>query len=88
MKYVNAAILPDELLKEVQKYIHGTMVYIPNPGGVREGWGMKTGSRASIKQRNAEIRQCFSQGTTVDQLSEQFFLSCESIKKIVYARVK
>ncbi|REE69542.1 hypothetical protein A8990_1337 [Paenibacillus taihuensis] len=88
MKYVNAAILPDELLKEVQKYIHGAMVYIPKPEGEREGWGVNSGSRAYIQQRNIEIRQCFAGGAAVDQLAEQFFLSCESIRKIVYGKMK
>jgi Mor family transcriptional regulator len=88
MKYVNADILPEELLKEVQKYIHGGMVYIPKPEGVRKGWGVNSGSRNYINQRNDEVRQRFSQGATVDQLSEQFFLSCDSIKKIVYSKVK
>lgn len=88
MKYVNADILPEELLKEVQKYINGGMVYIPKPEGVRKGWGVNSGSRKYINQRNDEVRQRFSQGATVDQLSEQFFLSCDSIKKIVYSKVK
>lgn len=88
MKYVNADILPEELLKEVQKYINGVMVYVPKPEGVRKGWGVNSGSRTYIKQRNDEIRQRFSQGATVDQLSEHFFLSCDSIKKIVYLKIK
>jgi Mor family transcriptional regulator len=88
MKYVNADILPEELLKEVQKYINGGMVYIPKPEGVRKGWGVNSGSRKYINQRNDEVRLRFSQGTSVDQLSEQFFLSCDSIKKIVYSKVK
>jgi Mor family transcriptional regulator len=88
MKYVKADILPEELLKEVQKYINGVMVYVPKPQGVREGWGVNSGSRKYINQRNHEIRQRFSQGTSIDELSEQFFLSLDSIKKIVYSRFK
>jgi Mor family transcriptional regulator len=88
MKYVKADILPEELLKEVQKYINGVMVYVPKPEGVREGWGVNSGGRKYINQRNHEIRQRFSQGTSIDELSEQFFLSLDSIKKIVYSRFK
>jgi Mor family transcriptional regulator len=88
MKYVNAdIILPEELLKEVQKYINGVMVYVPKPEGVRKGWGVNSGSRKYINQRNHEIRQKFSQGSTIDLISEQFFLSCDSIKKIVYSKL-
>jgi hypothetical protein len=40
-KYINAdVILPEKLLKEVQKYINSGMVYVPKPEGVREGWGV------------------------------------------------
>ncbi|AIQ12962.1 CD3324 family protein [Paenibacillus durus] len=88
MKYVNADILPEELLKEVQKYVNGAMIYVPKPEGVREGWGVKSGSRKYIKERNLEIRQRFSDGVTMDQLSEQYFLSLDSIKKIVYSKLK
>jgi len=62
MKYVNADILPEELLKEVQKYINGSMIYIPKPEGERKEWGVKSGSRKYINHRNNEIRQKFSQG--------------------------
>lgn len=88
MKYVNADVLPEGLLKEVQKYINGVMIYVPKPEGVRKGWGVNSGSRKYINQRNNEIRQKFYQGATVDQLSDEFFLSCDSIKKIVYSKVK
>ncbi|CAG7614231.1 CD3324 family protein [Paenibacillus allorhizosphaerae] len=89
MKYVSADILPEELLKEVQKYIHGAMIYVPKPEGVRrKGWGEKSGSRKYMIQRNNDIRLQFSKGATIEQLSEQFFLSCDSIKKIVYSKIK
>jgi len=88
MKYVNAdVILPEELLKEIQKYIHGVMVYIPKPEGKRKGWGVNSGARMYINQRNDAIREQFSQGATIHQLSEQFFLSCDSVKKIVYKKI-
>ncbi|MCM3634847.1 CD3324 family protein [Paenibacillus camelliae] len=87
MKYINAdTILPSDLLKEVQKYIQGGMVYIPTPESSRKGWGENSGGRTYLNLRNDEIRRKFSEGLTIDQLSEQFFLSCESIKKIVYSR--
>lgn len=89
MKYINAdIILPEELLKEVQKYVQGGMVYIPKPEGLRKRWGENSGSRLYLKNRNQEIRRLFGTGATIDQLSAQFCLSCDSIKKIVYSKDK
>ncbi|KOR88828.1 CD3324 family protein [Paenibacillus solani] len=89
MKYINAdIILPEELLKEVQKYVQGGMVYIPKPEGLRKRWGENSGSRLYLKNRNQEIRRLFGNGTTIDELSAQFCLSCDSIKKIVYSKDK
>jgi hypothetical protein len=85
MKYKKAdKIFPEELLKEIQKYVHGEMVYIPNPGGTRKKWGENSGSRAYLIHRNHEIRSRFCEGLSVDQLSSIFCLSYDSIKKIVY----
>jgi Mor family transcriptional regulator len=87
MKYVNAdLIFPEALLKEVQKYVHGGMVYIPKPDGVRKKWGEKSGGRQFLDRRNEAIRQEFSTGMKLDQLAEQFCLSRDSIKKIVYTK--
>lgn len=89
MKYVKAdMILPEALLKEVQQYMNGVMMYIPKPEGDRQVWGSKSGGRQKLAQRNGEIRELFSQGVTIDQLTERFYLSCDTIKKIVYARAK
>ncbi|CAG7600630.1 hypothetical protein PAESOLCIP111_00414 [Paenibacillus solanacearum] len=89
MKYVSADILPEALLKEVQQYIHGAMMYVPKPEGTRrKGWGEASGSRAHIAQRNNDIRAGFSQGVSIAALSERYYLSSDSIKKIVYSKRK
>ncbi|KKO55164.1 CD3324 family protein [Paenibacillus sp. DMB20] len=87
MKYINAEnIFPPELLKEIQEYIRGGIVYVPKPEGSFKKWGENSGSRMVLKRRNEEIRQRFSDGVTMEQLSDQFFLSFDSIKKIVYSK--
>ncbi|WP_433620617.1 CD3324 family protein [Paenibacillus cellulositrophicus] len=87
MKYTSAdAILPKDLLKEIQKYVEGRMIYIPNAEGSRKKWGEKSGNRSYLNIRNDEIRQRFHDGSTIDQLSELFSLSHDSIKKIVYSK--
>lgn len=86
MKYVKAdEIFPEALLKEIQKYIHGELVYIPKPEGSRKGWGECSGSRTHLTQRNNDIREKFRKGYTIDQLSDKFCLSFDSVKKIVYS---
>ncbi|GLX67917.1 CD3324 family protein [Paenibacillus glycanilyticus] len=88
MKYVNADnVLPEELLKEIQKYIQGTMVYVPAPEGQRKKWGENSGSRNSLSTRNEVIRQQYTDGAKIDELSKQFCLSYESIKKIIYSKI-
>ncbi|MBK3494095.1 hypothetical protein JFL43_04330 [Viridibacillus sp. YIM B01967] len=87
MKYVNAeSIFPVELLNEIQKYVNGEMVYVPISKGSRKKWGENSGSKTYLNDRNHEIRQKFSAGIKVDQLSDRFFLSRDSIKKIVYSK--
>jgi len=40
MKYVNAdQIFPQALLMEIQKYVHGELVYIPKPKRLHKKWG-------------------------------------------------
>jgi hypothetical protein len=87
MKYKKAEeVFPEKLLMEVQKYARGEMVYIPNPEGVRKGWGENSGSKAYLQSRNSEIRSLFRGGLSIDQLTGVFCLSYDSIKKIVYSK--
>lgn len=51
-----------------------------------EGWGEKSGTREYLRKRNMEIRARFRAGSPIDQLTEVFCLSYDSIKKIVYSR--
>ena len=84
MKYRNASdILPDELLKEVQKYTSGETLYIPS-SIERKKWGHGSGARIFYKQRNEEIRNKYFHKTSIDTLAEEYCLSAETIRKIVY----
>ena len=85
MKYINAcSVLPDSLIREIQRYVKGEAVYIPNPEGVRRKWGEKSGNRAYLAERNRDIRIRFQEGDSIDRLADLFCLSVDSIKKIVY----
>lgn len=87
MNYKNAnEVIPQHLLTEIQKYVQGETIYIPKHPITRKKWGSKSGSRAAIDERNLQIRQAFSNGENVEQLAITYFLSIETIKKIVYAK--
>lgn len=89
MRYVKAeTLLPEDLLKEIQKYIQGEYIYIPSEESARKKWGEKTGNRDYIQNRNSNIREKYESGCSVSALAEEFYLSIESIKKIVYTRCK
>jgi Mor family transcriptional regulator len=84
MKYRNASeILPDELLREIQKYASGETLYIPS-SVERKEWGQGSGAKIFYKQRNEEIRNKYFHKTTIDELAEEYSLSSETIRKIVY----
>lgn len=52
MKYKNAQdIFPDELLKEIQKYVEGETIYIHGVQAKKQ-WGEESGARSYYKQRN------------------------------------
>lgn len=83
MQYINGAeVLPEELLKQIQKYIEGELIYIPKIKE-RTSWGCKSGTRDFIDNRNKEIFLLYNQGNNIKVLAERFFLSEYSIKKIV-----
>lgn len=86
MKYRNASeILPDKLLKEIQKYTSGEAIYIPSDKNLkRKKWGEKSGSKVFFEERNNEIRFKYSHGATIDQLADEYYLSIDTIKRILY----
>jgi Mor family transcriptional regulator len=84
MKYKNAQdILPDQLLRELQKYVSGETIYVPNQQG-KKPWGETSGARSYYKQRNGQIREKHRSGSTIEQLAEEYNLSVDSIRKILY----
>ena len=86
MKYENAKeLLPEELLKEVQKYAGGKLLYIP-VGNESKSWGESSGYRQRLLKRNVMITNRYKTGVTIAELAEEYFLSYDSIKKIVYGK--
>lgn len=86
MKYDNAEdILPDELLKEIQKYAAGKLLYIPS-GDQKRAWGETSGYRNQLQKRNQMIRNKYAHGLTLSELADEYYLSLDSIKKILYSK--
>lgn len=87
MNYINATdVLPKNLLNEIQKYIAGEILYIPQPEGLKSSWGSKTGAKQEIINRNRQIRFEKENGSTIDELILKYNLSYDTIKKIVYIK--
>lgn len=63
-------------------------IYIPSELEKRKKWRENSGSRLYIKNRNEEIRNKYLSGHSIINLAEQFFLSVDSIKKIIYTENK
>lgn len=86
MKYENAKdVLPPELLAEVQKVAGGKLLYVPIAEEAK-GWGTESGYRRKLLKRNQTIYNEYIAGKTVLELADEFFLSTDSIKKIVYGK--
>ena len=87
MQYENGKdIFPERLLKQIQKYVSGKLVYIPSPEEKKKDWGEKSGYRQYLQKRNQDIQMKFRNGVTIGQLADEYCLSHETIKKIAYSK--
>lgn len=85
MSYKNGKeVLPPHLLKELQKYIQGELIYIPKQTSQRAGWGEANGSRIALAKRNEEIYRLYREGRSFEELEQTYNLSMDSIRKIIY----
>ena len=86
MRYKNAAeILPPELLRELQGYIEGELLYIPR-NDTKQKWGAVSGSKRFYYDRNNQIRELFYGGMDYEELAAKYSLSGSTIKKIIYQK--
>ena len=84
MSYIKAEeILPEELIRQIQKYVDGVYIYIPRKPGSRHAWGQKTDYKAELKIRNDRIRNDYAAGASVQALSREYHLSEKSIRRIL-----
>ena len=84
MKYVKALdVLPEEIIKIIQEYVDGEYLYVPRKNENHKAWGEKSGIRKSLKVRNNEIYKKYLDGVTIDQLTQEYYLTEKSIRRII-----
>ena len=85
MKYQNAKdYLTRELYEQLQKQAGGRLLYVPT-AGEKKSWGEVSGERVKLRKRNAMICREYAEGMSVAQLSNEWYLSIASIRKILSA---
>ncbi len=85
MKYINAAdVLPEKLLKELQAYVKGDLLYVPNDLAQKK-WGEKSGSRTYYLMRNNEIKKKYQDGKSISHICDSYGLAFDTVKKIIYS---
>ena len=84
MKYKKAQeILPDNIIKIIQEYVDGEYLYIPRIKEKKKSWGENTGCLKELDIRNKDIFNKYKEGLSVRDLSELYYLSEASIRRII-----
>lgn len=84
MRYVKAQdVLPEEFVKIIQEYVDGEYLYVPRKNENHKAWGEKSGIKSSLKVRNSQIYKKYLNGTTINALTEEYYLSEKSIRRII-----
>ena len=87
MKYINAnSLLPDKLVKELQRYIQGGYIYVPVDEKQHRYWGELSGYKEELRKRNSEIIIEYNNGFSIKLLAEKYNLSVYAIRKIIYQK--
>ena len=64
-------ILPDVLVKELQKYVQAGYIYIPAKSEQHRSWGELSGYRRELERRNKAILAEYHRGVTVGELADR-----------------
>ncbi len=84
MKYFKTQnVLPEEIIKIIQGYIDGGYIYIPKKNANHKSWGEGNGAKNRFIKRDSEIFNKYIEGITILQLAEQYYLSEQSIRRII-----
>lgn len=84
MKYAKAQdVLPEAIIKIIQEYIDGRYLYVPRKDENLKAWGEKSGIKNQLKVRNKEIYKKYIDGATINVLTQEYYLSEKSIRRII-----
>lgn len=75
--------LPEELIRQIQEYVDGKVIYIPKKASNKKCWGENTDTKQYLAQRNSLICSDYQDGVSIKALSEKYFLSEKSIQRII-----
>ncbi|RDY28084.1 hypothetical protein CHL78_007215 [Romboutsia weinsteinii] len=84
MKYEKAQnLLPENIIELIQEYIDGGYLYIPRKTNNRKSWGEGTETKKDLKERNIEILKRYDEGVSAKELTKNYFLTENSIRRII-----
>lgn len=84
MRYEKAQdILPSNIIEILQQYMEGGYIYIPKKDENKKAWGENTSTKKELKKRNEEIMVKFTKGKSIKELSEEYYLTEASIRRII-----
>ena len=85
MSYVNATdVLPEILVREIQRYVDGQLLYIPRKSENSLLWGEMNGTKEKLAERNQMIVNRYYSGQTIEELSKAYYLSEKRIQGIIH----
>lgn len=84
MSYANARdIFPEDILKIIQNYVNGEYIYIPKKEENKKAWGELTQCKEELRVRNNRMYEDYLNGTSIQSLSERYYLSPKTIQRII-----
>lgn len=76
-------ILPEHVLRDLQRYVSGETIYVPKENGNRKKWGSGTDVNEKLRLRNGHILEQHLKGATVKELAQSYSLTEKSIQRIL-----
>lgn len=76
-------ILPEDILRMLQKYVSGETIYVPKREESRKKWGINTGAQENLRRRNRQMFSEYQNGTTAKELAEKYYLTEKSVQRIL-----
>lgn len=84
MGYIKAwEILPKDIIKQIQQYIDGEVIYIPKLEENRKSWGENTNTKSELANRNKMIYADYLSGISISRLAKKYYLAEKSIQRII-----